>query len=331
MSKISLPLCLFISVQYKSCFQSCRLRQVQHLRHQMSNILHTLSSTFTTCACGARARDCTINRMAAFVDGVPTGSGQQEQHFDLGPLVGQKRGFKTKERIPLSGGMVGMVMCRDNEASPRQSLPASPSSPNLSDRSIKGKGRAVDEDGDIEMAEARHKSARKMKSMSSLIFSLLFSDFFWLDGHATAPIPHKSRTLSHSPNRLKSHPMFGLRPPDPGGLYQHVSYEPENEDSMPPKMRKRWMHRELESLRELNGNTSPSSSQGSNHSHVVRLSESPGSSSSTSAVSLGSPTIAPSKLMKEPGLGISYSNGYGHGVFLYLSFRAFSFNFYFLV
>ena len=62
--------------------------------------------------------------MAAFVDGVSTGSDQQDQHVDLGPLVGRKRGFKTKERIPFSGGMVGMVMCRDNEASPRQSLPA---------------------------------------------------------------------------------------------------------------------------------------------------------------------------------------------------------------
>ena len=56
--------------------------------------------------------------MAAFVDGVPTGSGQQEQNVDLGPLVGRKRGFKTKERIPFSGGMVGMVMCRDDEVSP---------------------------------------------------------------------------------------------------------------------------------------------------------------------------------------------------------------------
>jgi hypothetical protein len=117
--------------------------------------------------------------MAAFVDGVATGSGQQEQHVDLGPLVGRKRGFKTKERIPLSGGMVGMVMCRDNETSPRQSLPASPSSPILSERSIKGKGRAVDEDGDIEMAEARHKYVCKTKSMSSWLFSLLFSDFFF--------------------------------------------------------------------------------------------------------------------------------------------------------
>ena len=49
----------------------------------------------------------------------------------------------------------------------RQSLPASPSSPILSERTVEGKGRAIDEDGDIEMAEARDKSFCKTKSMSS--------------------------------------------------------------------------------------------------------------------------------------------------------------------
>ena len=116
--------------------------------------------------------------MAAFVDGVPTGSDQQEQHVDLGPLVGRKRGFKTKERIPFSGGMVGMVMCGDSEVSPRQSLPASPSSPILNERSVKGKERAIDEDEDIEMAEADDKSVCKMKSMSSWPFFCSFSDVF---------------------------------------------------------------------------------------------------------------------------------------------------------
>jgi hypothetical protein len=112
--------------------------------------------------------------MAAFVDDVPTGSGQQEQHVDLGPLVGRKRGFKTKERIPFSGGMVGMVMCSDDEASPRQSLPELPSSPILNEKNLKGKGRAIDGDGDIEMTEARHKSVCKTKGMSSWLFFVLF-------------------------------------------------------------------------------------------------------------------------------------------------------------
>lgn len=102
--------------------------------------------------------------MTAFVDGVPNGSGQPELHVDLGPLVGRKRGFKTRERIPFSGGMAGMVMCMDNET--HQPLPVSPSSPILN-KSVKGKERAVDGDGDVEMADSRDKSVCETKSMSS--------------------------------------------------------------------------------------------------------------------------------------------------------------------
>ncbi|KDR68991.1 hypothetical protein GALMADRAFT_932246 [Galerina marginata CBS 339.88] len=93
----------------------------------MTNILHALSSTFTTCACGARAKDCALTQMAAFVDaqddfltmhpfrnghGHKNGVGVEEdwREVDLGPLVGRKRGFKTRERIPFSGGMGGMEM-----------------------------------------------------------------------------------------------------------------------------------------------------------------------------------------------------------------------------
>ena len=159
--------------------------------------------------------------MAAFVDGAPTGSGQQEQHIDMGPLVGRKRGFKKKEWIPFSGGMVGMVICSDNEALPRQSLPASPSS---NERSVKGKGWAIYGDGDIEMAEAHHKSVCKYAFLAFFLF--FFQTFFWLDDQAAATIPHKLQTLLYSLlNRLKSHPIFDLRPSDPGGSHQHVSYD----------------------------------------------------------------------------------------------------------
>ncbi|PPQ71925.1 hypothetical protein CVT26_007185 [Gymnopilus dilepis] len=113
--------------------------ELAHLRLQISNILHALSSTFTTCACGGRARDCVLTQMAAFVDG-PLGSSSssgysnsqdrnsqgghfnaqylephREKEVDLGPLVGRKRGFKTRERIPNSGGMGGMEMWVDEE------------------------------------------------------------------------------------------------------------------------------------------------------------------------------------------------------------------------
>ena len=176
------------------------------------------------------------------------------------------------------------------------------------------------------MAEACDKSVCKVKSVL-LFFLFLFRIFFFA---APTPTPQKSRTMSRSPNRLKSHPIIDLRPPDPSGLYQYVSYKPENGVNKPHRFRKRWMHRELESLQEINGNTSSSSSQGSNHSHVVRLPESPGSTR-TCAVSLGSPTIVPSKSAKDPGLGINYRNGNGFSVVYYFSVGTFSFNFYFLV
>jgi len=43
--------------------------EVTRLRNQTSDILHALSSAFTSCTCGARARDCALAQMAAFVDG----------------------------------------------------------------------------------------------------------------------------------------------------------------------------------------------------------------------------------------------------------------------
>ncbi|KXN90228.1 SET domain-containing protein 3 [Leucoagaricus sp. SymC.cos] len=85
-------------------FSSNSPHQIQHIRHQMANILHALSSTFTTCACGEKAKDCALNQMAAFVEA------NQLDHVDLGPLVGKERGFRTREKLPLSSGMGGVEM-----------------------------------------------------------------------------------------------------------------------------------------------------------------------------------------------------------------------------
>ena len=56
--------------------------------------------------------------MAAFFDSTLMKSGEQKQHIDSGPLVGRKRGFKTREQIPLCNGMGHMVMY--NEATYRR-------------------------------------------------------------------------------------------------------------------------------------------------------------------------------------------------------------------
>jgi hypothetical protein len=90
----------------------------------MAGILHSLSSTFTTCACGSSSQACAIKAMERFVDGddlsksrppkpsasaTPPGS----LHPDFGPLVGTSRGFRARIR---EGGMDGAEMDVDVEA-----------------------------------------------------------------------------------------------------------------------------------------------------------------------------------------------------------------------
>lgn len=83
----------------------------------MSGILDGLSSTFTTCACGASTRDCALKAMETFVESpVPPSPhlfAENEGKVDLGPLVGSKRGFKTRERVLGSGGLSGVEMDYD--------------------------------------------------------------------------------------------------------------------------------------------------------------------------------------------------------------------------
>lgn len=150
----------------------------------MTSMLHTLASTFTTCACGAKARDCVLARIAEFVENQtpltpspsppsqftkekhgPKGRGKSEQAeespIDLGPLIGIERGFRTRERIPFSGGMGGveLVSPSPTEAGPSRlatgtrkvSFPddllnATPKAKKGKDR--KGKGRADEDDSD---------------------------------------------------------------------------------------------------------------------------------------------------------------------------------------
>jgi len=177
-----MPLCLPALLSVASASTITRPNEIQHLKNQMSNILHGLSSTFTTCACGARARECALTQMAAFVDGHPIGCGKERStahdsddepdRVDVGPLVGRKRGFRTRERIPFSGGLGGMEMVIDEDESgsgrgvvwdkkrayqrsgllpPPPSFVISPSSPTLSK---KGKEKAVVVDDDVEMIES---------------------------------------------------------------------------------------------------------------------------------------------------------------------------------
>jgi hypothetical protein len=136
------------------------------------------------------------------------------------------------------------------------------------------------------MADAHYIFVCKMKSSTSCLFFVLFLSFFFrLDDQPSAPILHKSRTFLHSkPTEIASNYLAS----------DQVLVVFINKSATSLRMRIACPFKYAKggcivSL-ELNGNTCPSSSQGSNHSDVVRLSESLGSNS-TSAVSQGIATI----------------------------------------
>jgi hypothetical protein len=78
--------------------------------------------------------------MAAFVDGEVNPS----EGVDLGPLVGVQRGFKTKEKVPFSGGMSGVEMWDGDKHDMRRTV-APPLLTLSTPRRYrdKGKGRAM--------------------------------------------------------------------------------------------------------------------------------------------------------------------------------------------
>ena len=233
----------------------------------MTSMLHSLASTFTTCACGAKARDCVLNRIAEFVENQTplTPSPSPPSQFakekekqsgksrkgdpaesspapvDLGPLVGVERGFKTRERIPSSGGMGGVEMVPPSpsaEAGPsrltadtprRVSFPDDlliPSGKAKRTKAGKGKGRAQeDEESDGDSGDVQGMSRSRICQISlSLLITLLF-----LTGRCRA-----RRALS-----------------DPEAM--DVDAPPPQEECLPPRLRKAWIAKSLERLRVQRG------------------------------------------------------------------------------
>ena len=94
----------------------------------MSCMLHTLSSTFTTCACGSKSKDCVLRLMEAFVD-FELPPKPLNTHIDLGPLIGHRRGFRTQEKVPFSGGLTGVEMVNLEPMSRATSLLSTDSEP----------------------------------------------------------------------------------------------------------------------------------------------------------------------------------------------------------
>ncbi|KAH7913634.1 hypothetical protein BJ138DRAFT_1145684 [Hygrophoropsis aurantiaca] len=228
--------------------------QLEHMRAQMTSILHALSSTFTTCACGSAAKDCALTQMAAFIDQEPIVCEEKKaagssKKVDLGPLVGAKRGFKTREKVPLSGGMSGVEMVPSTSSCPGPSSFATPSPPigrkhlsppvlTLSPASAtstprkdrKGKGRAVNSDTET--------------------ISPLYSN-----GNT---IPR--RTLTPSRGQVVIDPSPSCSPRTPVNGMDVDDLQESGEEKMPPRMRKRWLHQSAETYRDWRSPASPSGS-----------------------------------------------------------------------
>ena len=234
----------------------------------MTSMLHSLASTFTTCACGSKARDCVLNRIAEFVENqtplTPSPSPpsqfakEKEKHnsksrkndpaesspapVDLGPLVGIERGFKTRERIPSSGGMGGVEMVPPSpsaEAGPsrltadtprRVSFPDDlliPASKAKKAKGRKGKGRA-EEDEEGSDGDSGDVQGMSGSSICQMLLSLLITLLF-LTGRCRA-----RRALS-----------------DPEAM--DVDAPPPQEECLPPRLRKAWIAKSLERLRVQRG------------------------------------------------------------------------------
>ncbi|KAI0937997.1 hypothetical protein AcV7_003314 [Taiwanofungus camphoratus] len=276
--------------------------QIQTFRHQMTSLLHALSSTFTTCACGSHARDCALARMAEFIESQtpPTPSPSPPSGFmsrqeglenpsvqkkgresdkragtsvDLGPLIGVERGFRTRERVPMSGGIGGVEMIstshepsafgladstalRDESSSvvrPSESRMGSEATdgqrrlsvrkvvsvPELSttsktvqsssakSRIRKGKGRTTHEER--ESSSSAVVSTRECSDNSGSALNEEYPQ--WTQHRVTTTSAWSSSCRSPSP-------------------IINVDMEDNSEAKMPPKLRKAWIHRSFEALRE---------------------------------------------------------------------------------
>ena len=223
-------------------------------------MLHALSSTFTTCACGSKAKDCALNLMAEFVDGrLPTSTiplsqrsdtssgGEKRPHgVDLGPLIGAQRGFRTREKSPLNGGMNGVEMIPDPsvKAGGTVSVPQ-PLSKGSRGR-INGKSSVV-------------RDASATTSPSPASDQPEVND---CQGAANSPItPADPRPSSRARDLQDAVDTPRYRSPSPSDSDPRPRSE--DEEQMPPKMRKRWMHRSTEGLRSVSPCPSPSASNDS--------------------------------------------------------------------
>jgi uncharacterized protein len=226
----------------------CRAHHLRYIRNQMQSMLHALSSTFTTCACGSKAKDCALNLMAEFVDGrLPTsstplsqrpdamnGGDKRPPRIDLGPLIGAERGFRTREKSPLNGGMNGVEMISALSVKPgttiNASQPLSKGHRLSSPSHMKEKARVVQTSSITPSPNGQSEEEGIQKATNSLTTSDLRPSS---RGHELRDTVDISMYRSPSPSDSDPQPHS------------------EDEEQMPPKIRKRWIHRSTEGLRSV--------------------------------------------------------------------------------
>jgi hypothetical protein len=256
----------------------CRTHHLSYIRNQMASMLHALSSTFTTCACGSKAKSCALNLLAEFVDGRlptptaplsqrpndPSGEDKRPHRIDLGPLIGAQRGFHTREKSPLNGGMNGVEMI--SYPSVRLGATADASSPLLSNghQLLPNHFKCGISEVQATFAAASPSPAndRSEKDHAQDVADTLI----------TPDLSPSSR--DHDLRDTVGIQMY--RSPSPSASDSDPQPQSEDEEQMPPKMRKRWIHRSTEGLSAASPIPSPSGSNvsldeelGSSGSHVV--------------------------------------------------------------
>ena len=231
----------------------------------MNNILHALTSTFTTCACGSNARDCALAQMERFVNDDRLNplhqhghSGVEGEHVDLGPLIGRERGFRTRPKVKGSGGMGGVEM----SGTPAAGLEAGPSrAREVDDDAVMGLdgpyGVDADEteDEDVPLGRPQHGRWREQGAAWHQTRSQAQKQLRPPD--PDPPLPKVPSPDVGENGRRQDERTGSSRvswDDDPHGTNDEQEGVPEEkEEWMPPKMRKRWIHREVEALKEVYG------------------------------------------------------------------------------
>ncbi|KAI0053958.1 hypothetical protein FA95DRAFT_1507405 [Auriscalpium vulgare] len=243
--------------------------QIDHLRHQMTAMLHALSSTFTTCACGSNAKDCALTLMAAFVDGQlpnndtspsPSDSGPDNadhesslRKIDIGPLIGVERGFRTREKAPMSGGMSGVeVVSAGSVFSDRRNTVDVGSVTAKDSHLAVSVGRSTLPELRVSPATAspspRKERKGKLKPHPNGI------------SHNETSAKSMSNGLTPAARRKRRVTIDKQPPRSPSPSNSDIAIDSDEECKMPPKMRKRWIHRSTEALRATSQSASPSGS-----------------------------------------------------------------------